>query len=353
MTLDRVREVEEHAVVQRTHTAAFVDDGLCVARGDVAGDQVAEARVLALQVVVALVLGDVDRTALVLVAGRHPDATVVAQRLAHQGELRLRLIRRWDAGRVDLGVARVGERRTLAVGPPDGRRVAGHGVGRQVVDVAVATGAQHHGVARVGLEFTGEQIAGGDADRPAVLDHHVEHLGAVVQGDRAEVDLAGERLVGAEQQLLTGLAPGVEGACHLGPAEGPVVEQAAVLACEGHTLGGALVDDVQRHLREAVDVGLAAAVVAALDRVVEEAEDAVAVVAVVLRRVDAALGRDRVRPSGGVVVGEDLDVVAHLPERRCGGRAGQAGTDHDDLELASVVGCNQLEVELVVVPFVL
>src|SRR5690606_41788945 len=55
-------------------------------------------------------------------------------------------------------------------------------------------------------------------------------------------------------------------------------------------------DDVRGDLGEAVDVRLAGAEVAALDRVVEEAEDAVAVVLVVLGRVDAALGRDGVRP---------------------------------------------------------
>jgi len=44
--------------------------------------------------------------------------------------------------------------------------------------------------------------------------------------------------------LLAGLAPGVEGARHLRAAERAVVEQAAVLAGEGHTLGHHLVDDV-------------------------------------------------------------------------------------------------------------
>ena len=107
-----------------------------------------------------------------------------------------------------------------------------------------------------------------------------------------------QRLVGAEQQLLAGLAPGVERARHLGAAEAAVVEQAAVLAGEGHALGDALVDDVDRHLGQAVDVGLAGPVVAALHRVVEEAVDRVAVALVVLGGVDAALGGDRVRPAG-------------------------------------------------------
>ena len=74
---------------------------------------------------------------------------------------------------------------------------------------------------------------------------------------RAEADLAGHLLVGAEQQLLAGLAAGVERAADLGAAEAAVVEQAAVLAGEGHALGDHLVDDVHRHLGEPVDVRLA------------------------------------------------------------------------------------------------
>src|SRR2546430_6053007 len=53
--------------------------------------------------------------------------------------------------------------------------------------------------------------------------------------------------------------------------------------------------DVDRHLGEPVDVRLARAEVAALDGVVEQPVDRVAVVLVVLRGVDAALRGDRVR----------------------------------------------------------
>src|SRR3546814_1964365 len=99
-------------------------------------------------------------------------------------------------------------------------------------------------------------------------------------------------------------------------------------------------------------VGLAAAEVAALDGVVEEPVDGVAVGLVVLRRVDAALGRDRVRPAGAVVVRDDLDLVALLAERGCGRGAGEAGADDDDLELAPVVRRHELHVELVLRPLV-
>ena len=130
-----------------------------------------------------------------------------------------------------------------------------------------------------------------------------------------QADLPLQRLVGAEQELLAGLAAGVEGARDLRAAEGAVGEQAAVLAGERHALGHALVDDVHADLGQAVDVGLAGAEVAALDGVVEEAVDAVAVVLVVLGGVDAALGGDRVGAARAVLVAEALDVVAELGQR--------------------------------------
>ena len=106
-------------------------------------------------------------------------------------------------------------------------------------------------------DLAGDEVADDDAAGPVVLDDEVEHLRAGVQLDGAEVHLLHHLLVGAEQELLAGLAPGVEGAGHLGAAEGAVVEQAAVLAGEGHALGDHLVDDVDRHLGQAVHVGLA------------------------------------------------------------------------------------------------
>ena len=98
-----------------------------------------------------------------------------------------------------------------------------------------------------------------------------------------------ERLVCADEQLLAGLTPGVQGPRHLDSAEGAVVEQSAVLASERDALGDTLVDDVPADLGQAVDVGLPRAIVAPLDRVVEQSVDQVAVALVVLGGVDAAL----------------------------------------------------------------
>jgi hypothetical protein len=112
----------------------------------------------------------------------------------------------------------------------------------------------------------GDHVAHDDAAGHTVLDDQVEHLGAGVELDRAQRHLVHHLLVGAEQQLLAGLAPGVERAGHLGAAEAAVVEEAAVLAGERDALRDGLVDDVHRLLGQAVHVRLAAAEVAALDR---------------------------------------------------------------------------------------
>ena len=132
--------------------------------------------------------------------------------------------------------------------------------------------------------------------------------------DGALVHLAHQRLIRAEQELLPGLAARVEGARDLRAAERPVVEQPAVLARERNALGHALVDDVHAQLREPVDVRFPRAVVAALDGVVEQAVDAVAVVLVVLRGVDPALGGDAVGAARAVLDAEVEDVVAELAQ---------------------------------------
>ena len=95
--------------------------------------------------------------------------------------------------------------------PPDGSRVAGHRVGGQEVDVAVAAGGEHHGVRRMRLDLAGQQVADHDAGGYSVRHYDVEHLGAIVQFNGAGLDLAGQRLIRPEQELLAGLAPGIEG----------------------------------------------------------------------------------------------------------------------------------------------
>src|SRR5690606_3108767 len=174
--------------------------------------------------------------------------------------------------------------------------------------------------------------------------------GARVHLHLARGDLPAEGLIGAEEELLPRLAAGVEGAGDLDAAEGAGVEQAAVLAGEGHALGHALVDDLDGDLRQAVHVGLAGAEVAALDGVVEQALDRVAVVAVVLGGVDAALRGDGVGAARGVLVAELDDLVTLFGEGGAGRAAREAGAHHDDGVLAPVGGVDQLGLEAALVP---
>ena len=88
----------------------------------------------------------------------------------------------------------------------------------------------------------------------------------------------------------------------------------------------------------------------ALHGVVEQAPDAVAIVLVVLRRVDAALGGNRVRAARRVLEAETADAVAEFRERRRRAGAGETGADHDHVVFPLVRRVHQLHLEAVLVP---
>ena len=219
-----------------------------------------------------------------------------------------------DAGGMDLGEAGVREK-SAALVRAEGRVHAGaDGVGGQEKDVGVSARAEADRVGGIGLDLAGHEIPHRDALGLAVHDHEVQHLRPGMERDGADLHLAQERAVSAEQELLARLAARIEGARDLRAAEGAGGEIARVVPGKRHALGNGLVDDVAAQLREAVDVRLAGPEVAALDRVVEQALDAVAVVGIVLGRVDAALGRDAVGAAGRVL--EDRRRPRCSPVRR-------------------------------------
>jgi hypothetical protein len=111
-------------------------------------------------------------------------------------------------------------------------------------------------------------------------------------------------------------------------------------------LRDALVDDVHRNLGQPVDVAFAGAEVAALYRVVEEAIDRVAVVLVVLGRIDTALRGDGVRAARRILETEALDVIAEFAHGSGGRATGQARTHHDHRMLPLIGRVHQLHVEL-------
>ena len=120
--VDGVGEVEVDAVLQRADAVARVDLDLGGPAGDVARREVAEGRVPALEVVVALVLGDLVRRA---GSRRGPSGTQMRPSLRSDSDISVsfdwNVVALRDAGRVDLRVAGVGERGAPTVGPP-GRR---------------------------------------------------------------------------------------------------------------------------------------------------------------------------------------------------------------------------------------
>ena len=351
VAFDRLGKVEIDTEAALADTVALVAGLLGVPGGHVTGHEVAKRGVFALEVIVTLRLGDVIGVPFVPLGLGHPDATVVAEAFAHERQLGLELAVDRDAGRVNLHVARVGETGAALVGAPGGGDVGGHGVGGQEVHVAVAAGGQNHRMGGVFLDLAGDEVAADDALGHAVHDHQVHHLAAGVHLHLAGCDLAHHGGVGAEQQLLSRLAPGVEGARYLGAAEGAVGQGAAVLTGKGYALGHTLVDDVVGDLGETVDVGLTGAEVAALDGVVEQTEDGVTVVLVVLGGVDTALGGDGVGAARAVLDAEGFYVVAQFAQGGGGGGAGQAGADDDDLVLPFVGGVNEFVGKTAFVPF--
>ena len=173
--LDGFFEVQVHAAGYATnfgtYAATLVTHILGLARSDIARYQVTEGGVDALQVVVAIFFGNISRILLaVLGLLRHPDTTVVTQRLGHQSQLGLEGAVLGNTGRVNLGVAGVTEVGPVLVGLPRSRDITAHGVSGEEEDVAVTSRSQNHGVSQPGLDLAVRQIAGHDAAGTSVLD---------------------------------------------------------------------------------------------------------------------------------------------------------------------------------------
>ena len=252
---------------------------------------------------------------------------------------------------MNLGVTRIGKAGSALVRPPDGGGVRAAGVGREIEDVPVTAGRQHHGIGGVTADFAALQMAHDDPLGLPLHDHQIEHLGVGVGLDGSQANLPGQRRVGAQEKLLSGLSARIKGATDLRPAEGSVVEQPAVFAGEGHPLGHALVDDAGAHLGQSIDVGFPRPEVPAFDGVVEQAVNRVPVVRVVLRGVDATLRRDGMGASRAVVEDEVLHLIAQFAQSGCGRGPRQPGANDDDLVFPLVGRVDQFVLELALVPF--
>ena len=352
-----VLEVKEHAAAGVGHATLVVTGFLGSAGGNIAGSQVTEGGILALQIVVAIALSHIGGLHLAtadlgshLAALGHPDTAVVTQRLRHEGELALVVALHGDAGGVNLGEAGVSEVGTLLPAGAGGAHVAAHGVGGKEEHAAIATGGEQHGITGIALDFAGHHITHHDTLGVAVDHDEVHHFGTGVHLDVALADFLLHGLIGTEEELLAGLAAAVEGTLELGTTEGAVVEQTTVFAAEGNALGHALVDDVAGHLGQTIHVGLTGAEVATLHGVVEQTVYGVTVVLVVVSSVDTTLSGDGVGAAGAVLVAEAVHIVAQLSQRGSSGATGKTGTHHEHRVLTAVVGVDKLGFALVLGP---
>src|SRR5229473_815037 len=200
------------------------------------------------------------------------------------------------------------------------------------------------------LQLAGHQVSRHNAARSSVDDHNVEQLPSDMHCHRAGRHLLFQGLISPEKQLLSGLASRVKCSLDLHTAKRSSIEKSAIFPGKRHALGDALVDNIEADLGEAIHVGLARAEVAAFDCVLKQAENAVAIVAIVLGSINPPLGCDRVRTARGVVIGKALHAVALLAESGCGRGPSQPGAYDDDRVLAAVSGTHQLHLEATLVP---
>ena len=357
-TADGVGEVEEHGLT------GLVDSESCVATllgstgCDVAGNEVTEGGITALEIVIAVLVRNLGGLDLMLAQLLHvlkllgnPDTAVVTQTLAHKRQLALLLAVDGNTGRMDLREAGICEICTLAVALHSSGTVAVHSVGGEEIGISITAGGNHHGVCAEPFELAGDQVAGDDTLSLAVDDDEVEHLVTRIALYGTCGNLLVEGCIGTQKELLSGLTAGIEGTADLHATEGTVGKVSAVFTGERNTLGHALVDDGCTYLCQTIDIGLAGTIVTTFDGIVEEPVHRVIVVLVVLGSIDTTLGRDGVGPAGRIADAENLHIIAEFAEARSCGCAAEAGTDHYDFEFALVVRTDKMNFRLTLFPF--
>ena len=243
----------------------------------------------------------------------------------------------------------------MAVHLHGSRTVTCHRVRGEEERVSVSSGTYYDCMSEEALDAAGNEVTGDDTACTllAVLisdEHDIEHLVTGVHLHFAFADLAAEGGISTEEQLLTGLTLCVEGTAYLRATERTVVEQTSVLTGERNALCYTLVDDVIGNLRQTIDIRLTSAVVTTFDRIVVETINTIAVVLVVLRRVDTALCSNRVRTTRRILDTEVEDVKSHLCKGGSSRSTSQTGTDDDDVETTFVSGINEFLMVLIVGP---
>ena len=213
---------------------------------------------------------------------------------------------------MDLSVAWVSKSSSSLVRTISSRHVTTLCIGRQKEYVTVSTRCQDDAVAGVAGDLTSHHVADDDALGVAIDFDEVKHLMAVIHFHLTEANLPAQGRVGTEQQLLTGLTTRIKSTGDLCTTERAVRQKTAILAGEGHSIGHALVNNIRTHFGEAIDVGLAGAIVAAFNGVVEKTVHAIAIILIVFCGVDTPLRGDTVRTTRAVLIAEAGNIVALL-----------------------------------------
>src|SRR5690349_14133307 len=109
-------------------SAPLIAHGFRISRCDIARNEIAEAGILALEVVVALVLRYLCRRARITLLFRHPNTAIVAQGFTHQCQLRLIIAADWNACWVDLSEAGVGKCSAALISAPNRSAIRTFGI---------------------------------------------------------------------------------------------------------------------------------------------------------------------------------------------------------------------------------
>ena len=123
--------------------------------------------------------------------------------------------------------------------------------------------------------------------------------------------------------------------------ERAVSEQSAVLTRERYPLFDALIDDLITDFSQPINIRLAGTKIAALDRVVEQPVKAVTIVLIIFRRIDSALGRNRVRAPRRVLKAKASYSITQFAQGRRRRASGQTAPNDDDFELSPIIWTNQ------------
>src|SRR5580693_7728961 len=93
-------------------------------------------------------------------------------------------------------------------------------------------------------DLPAEQVANDNPFGVAVHNDDVQKLGSRKHFHAAGSDLMGESLIGAQQQLLAGLASGVKSSRYLSSTKRTIAQQPAVFPRKRDSLSHTLVNDI-------------------------------------------------------------------------------------------------------------